>query len=221
MVDVILALDTTTEACSAPLGAGGGVVGRWERIPGGHSERILPMIEELLAEAGLPRSAVDAIAFCRGPGSFTGVRIGTGVAQGLALALDRPLLPVSTLATLAAGAIRRDGADRVIAAIDARMGQVYVGAFRRDSAGLAAPADQERVAAPATVALPDAGTWLGVGTGFGAYADLLGGRCRVLDGERLPDARDALPLALDLLARGGAVGPEAAVPVYLRDRVAG
>lgn len=221
MVEMILALDTTTEACSAALAAGGETLGRWERIPGGHSGRILPMIEELLAESGSPRRAIDAIAFCRGPGSFTGVRIGTGVAQGLGLALGCPLLPVSTLATLAAGALRRDRVDRVIAAVDARMGEVYVGAFRRGAAGLAVAADAERVAAPGAIALPDDASWAGVGTGFGAHPQLLEGRCRVLDGQRLPDARDALPLARDMLARGGAVGPEAALPIYLRDRVTG
>jgi tRNA threonylcarbamoyladenosine biosynthesis protein TsaB len=221
MGERILALDATTEACSVALSSGATVVRRWEYLPGGHSARILEMVEEVLAEAGAPRSAVDAIAFCRGPGSFTGVRIAAGVAQGLALALERPLLPVSTLATLAMGALRRDGAERVIAALDARMGEVYVGAFRREAA-LPAPLDTERVAPSESVTVPDAGAeWVGVGTGFGAYPQMLEGVCRLRDGERLPDAQDILPLAGELLARGGAVGPEAALPVYLRDRVTG
>jgi tRNA threonylcarbamoyladenosine biosynthesis protein TsaB len=221
MAERIIALDATTEACSVALASAGRVVRRWEYLPGGHSARILEMVEEVFAEAGESRSAVDAIAFCRGPGSFTGVRIAAGVAQGLALALDRPLLPVSTLATLAMGALRRDGAGRVIAALDARMGEVYVGAFRSEAA-LPVALDVERVAAPESVTVPEAGAeWVGVGTGFGAYPQLLEGVCRLRDGERLPDAQDILPLARDMLARGGAVGPEAALPVYLRDRVTG
>jgi tRNA threonylcarbamoyladenosine biosynthesis protein TsaB len=109
----------------------------------------------------------------------------------------------------------------VIAALDARMGEVYVGAFRSEAA-LPVALDVERVAAPESVTVPEAGTeWVGVGTGFGAYPQLLEGLCRLRDGERLPDAQDILPLARDMLARGGAVGPEAALPVYLRDRVTG
>ncbi len=222
MSTVLLALDTTTDACSAAVAVGAERFARRELSPNRHSARILPLIEEVLAAAGIGRGAIDAIAFCRGPGPFTGVRIAAGVAQGLGLALDRPLLPVSTLATLAMGAFRRDGADRVLTAIDARMDEVYAGAFRRDAAGLPALVGAERVCAPEALAIPEAGRWFGAGSGSGASADRPAGTLAPLaapDPARLPEALDILPIALAALDRGEAVAPEAAVPVYLRDRV--
>ena len=117
----LLALDTATEACSVALLHAGKVISHYEVIPRLHAQRLLPMIQTLLAEAGITLSAVDALAFGRGPGAFTGVRIAVGVVQGLAFALQRPVLPVSTLATIAQRAHREHGAEQVAVAVDARM----------------------------------------------------------------------------------------------------
>ena len=128
----LLALDTATEACSVALLHDGRVLSHYEVIPRMHAQRLLPMIKDLLAEAGVALSAVDGIAFGRGPGAFTGVRIAIGVVQGLAFALERPVLPVSTLAVLAQRALREQGAQQVAAAIDARMDEVYWGCYRAE-----------------------------------------------------------------------------------------
>lgn len=221
-VPVILALDATTEACSVALAVGDRSYGDWRHLPRGHSAALLPMLQGVLAEAGLARSAVDAIAFCAGPGAFTGVRIAIGVAQGLGLALDRPLVALSTLRVLAAGTLPGAPAGTgVLVATDARMGEVYTGAFRRDDRGLPDCAE-ERLCPPEAVALPP-GHWVGAGSGFAAYPEQLGTRLGpalvAVEAQRLPDARDALPLARVAWAAGEAVAAEHAAPVYLRDRV--
>lgn len=140
----LLAFETATEACSVAVWNDGEVLERYELAPRRHAELALPWADALLAEAGVAKSQLDAIAVGRGPGAFTGVRLAVGIAQGIALALDRPVLPVSTLAALA----MRAGAGRVVAAIDARMGEVYVGAFQRDGDSMVA-LDAERVPSPA------------------------------------------------------------------------
>lgn len=221
----ILALDTTTEACSVALAVGAAVTHRWERLPRGHAAHILPMLEAVLAEAGCPLAAVDAIAFCRGPGSFTGVRIAAGVVQGLAYGIDRPVVPVSTLAAIAQGALRERGAERVLTAVDARMGEVYWAGFERDEGGLMTSTLPECVAAPCRAPLPAGGGWHGCGTGFAAHGETLSRRLGqgLMDTEpdRLPDALDCLAFAHRALSRGETVSAFEAVPVYLRDRVAG
>lgn len=222
---VILALDATTEACSVAVAVGDRVHGEWRHLPRGHAAALLPMLETLLVEAGIARSAIDAIAFCAGPGAFTGVRIAIGVAQGLGFALDRPLVPLSTLRVLAAGALATAPADAgVLVATDARMGEVYSGAFRRDPSGLPQVVAAERLCPPEAVAVPP-GRWIGAGSGFAAHPERLAGRLQraliAVEAQRLPDARDALPLARAAYAAGATVTAEHAAPVYLRDRVAG
>jgi tRNA threonylcarbamoyladenosine biosynthesis protein TsaB len=140
---IILALDTSTEACSVALWADGAVTERFE-LGSQHSERILPMTQEALAEAGVALTQIDAVAFGRGPGSFTGLRICAGVAQGLAFGADVPVLPVSSLAALAQG-IEAPG---VLAAFDARMDQLYWGAYVRNARGLVELSGAEKVLAP-------------------------------------------------------------------------
>lgn len=221
----LLALDTSTEACSAALAHGGERIERYAVMPRGHAEHVLGMVHELLAEAGLALSAVDALAFGRGPGSFTGVRIGAGVAQGLAYAADLPVAPLSTLQLLAQGAYRRHGAERVLAALDARMGEVYWGAFVLGAEGCLEPVGDEAVLAPQAVRGPAAGAWSGAGTGWGQYAEALSARCTAhldrIEGEALPRALDALPQAALLHGAGRLVSAQQALPVYLRDRVTG
>ncbi len=131
----ILAIDTATEACSVALWNNGEVQALFELCPREHTQRILPMVQQILASSGLSLQQLDALAFGRGPGSFTGVRIGIGIGQGLALGANLPMIGVSTLQTMAQGAFRLTGATRVLAAIDARMGEVYWGEFERNAEG--------------------------------------------------------------------------------------
>ncbi|MDC6625484.1 tRNA (adenosine(37)-N6)-threonylcarbamoyltransferase complex dimerization subunit type 1 TsaB, partial [Leclercia adecarboxylata] len=160
-----------TEACSVALLHDGRVLSHYEVIPRLHAQRLLPMVQTLLGEAGVALSAVDAIAFGRGPGAFTGVRIAIGVVQGLAFALQRPVLPVSTLATIAQRTWREHGAAQVATAIDARMDEVYWGCYR-EQAGEMQLVGCEAVLPPEQAVLPrDAGDdWFGAGTGWG-YAE--------------------------------------------------
>lgn len=225
----LLAIDTATEACSVALIADGRVHARWQELERGHSDRILPMVQEVLAEAGLALAdlqALDALAFGRGPGAFTGVRLAASVAQGLALGAGLGVVPVSNLLALAQGALDADpGRVRVLACADARMGELYWGAFERDRDGLAVAAGDERVALPANVALPAgwaARTVAGVGRGFRAYPALgpLAGTLAAVLPDALPDARAIARLAVPCVAAGRVLPPEEALPVYLRDDVA-
>lgn len=217
----ILALDSATEACSAALFIEGEVLERFRIEPRGHARLLLPMIDELLAEAGIKPTALDALAFGRGPGSFTGLRIAAGIAQGIAYGADIPAAPVSTLATIAQSALTED-ADGVMVAIDARMQEVYWGCFvARD--GLMVETVREMVCPPRAVSLPTSGRWLALGSGWGSYADeltLAAGRLMAsVDAERLPHARDMLPFALVAMEAGQVLSAEAIAPVYLRDQV--
>ncbi|KQQ68034.1 tRNA threonylcarbamoyladenosine biosynthesis protein TsaB [Pseudomonas sp. Leaf127] len=216
----LLALDTATEACSVALLHDGKVLSHYEVIPRLHAQKLLPMIQDLLAQAGIARSALDAIAFGRGPGAFTGVRIAIGVVQGLAFALDRPVLPVSNLAVLAQRAQREQGATQVAAAIDARMDEVYWGCYRA-TAGEMRLVGVEAVLPPEQALLPGdaSGDWFGAGTGWG-YAPRLPVSLVGMDASLLPHAQDLLSLATFAWQRGEALPADDAQPVYLRDKVA-
>ncbi|GAA3704975.1 tRNA (adenosine(37)-N6)-threonylcarbamoyltransferase complex dimerization subunit type 1 TsaB [Oceanisphaera sediminis] len=217
----ILAIDTATEACSAALWQNGELLSRYQVAPRGHTDLILPMVAELLAEGELSLNQLDGLAFGRGPGSFTGVRITLGVAQGLAYGADLPLLGVSNLQALAQGAYRACGGEQVLAAIDARMGEIYVGAYRLEQ-GLMVGTDEEQVLAPAQFleSSADSARWpLGVGSAFVTYAELMSRveeRCEAVP---FPEARDLLPQALELWQAGLGVAAADARPVYLRDKV--
>ncbi len=219
----LLAFETATEACSVALHVDGQVLERFEIAPRRHAELSLPWAEQLLAEAGIARSQLDGIALSRGPGAFTGVRLGIAIAQGIALALDCPLLPVSTLETLALRA--PDVAPQVLACIDARMGEVYAARYRRDADGVLQLQDGERLIAPEAYGLPgDDGVWAGVGTGFGAgegvLATRLQSRLSSVDAQALPRAADVLRIAAPAMLRGEGIAPERVQPAYLRDNVA-
>lgn len=219
-MSTLLALDTATEACSVALLHDGKVTSHYEVIPRLHAQKLLPMIKELLAQAGVELSAVEAIAFGRGPGAFTGVRIAIGVVQGLAFALERPVLPISNLAALAQRAYREHGATQVASAIDARMDEVYWGCYR-EQAGEMRLQGVEAVVPPEAAALPGdaSGDWFGAGTGWG-YAERLSVKPTALDAGMLPHAEDLLTLARFAWARGEAIRADDAQPVYLRDKVA-
>ena len=215
----LLAFETATEACSVAVYVDGDVHARFVVAPRRHAELVLPWADALLADAGITRAQLDAIAVGRGPGAFTGVRLAIAIAQGIALALDRPVLPVSTLAALA----MRAGGERRIAAIDARMGEVYLGLFARDGDGLRA-LGPETVVAPADAPLPAGDGWCGVGTGFAAVdaalVKRLGACLQAADATALPHAADVAWLAAQAYGRGEAVSPEKAEPAYLRNHVA-
>jgi tRNA threonylcarbamoyladenosine biosynthesis protein TsaB len=221
----LLALDTATELCSAALWLDGALIAREAMRERGHSELILPMIDELLREAGVGLRQLDAIAFGRGPGAFTGVRLAAGVAQGLAFAAELPLLPVSDLRALAAQALAAAGAPRyALVCQDARMHEVYWGCFEC-SGETVLPLGTEAVAAPEYVVLPpawEASAVRGVGSGFGAYAEGLARVATRLSGV-FPDLRPRAREIAWLAARDGlasAIPPDQAQPVYLRDDVA-
>ncbi len=213
----LLAIESATEFCSVALSLGGRVIDRCQHAPREHAGLLIPWTRELLADAGIGYAALDGIAVTRGPGGFTSLRIGLGVAQGLALAHDLPLYPVSTLAVCAwAG---REHGDRLLVALDARMGEVYAAGYRYDGtqlhAGLA-----EQVVAPDRISQPPAGSWQGLGSGFGVHAAVLEARL----GPCLAGVHPLVhPNARALLALAGQASPQPAadlVPVYLRDRVA-
>ena len=218
----LLALETSTESCSVALSRNGELISRSELAPRRHAELLLPMCDEVLADAGISRHQLDAIAVGRGPGAFTGVRLAISAAQGMALALDLPVIPVSSLAALALDA--PVDAHPILAVIDARMGEIYAGAFERDSDGLVNLIDAETVGSAALLSLPRSGPWNVIGTGWDSYRDALLARMKVppasTDGQRYPQASAVARLAIRELAYGHALAPEFAMPTYLRDKVA-
>ncbi|EKY3243234.1 tRNA (adenosine(37)-N6)-threonylcarbamoyltransferase complex dimerization subunit type 1 TsaB [Cronobacter dublinensis] len=221
----ILAIDTATEACSVALWDNGKTSALFELCPREHTQRILPMVSEILTASGVALTSMDALAFGRGPGSFTGVRIGIGIAQGLALGAELPMVGVSTLMTMAQGAWRVCGATRVLAAIDARMGEVYWAEYQRDAQGVWHGEETEAVLKPQAVAerlKTLSGAWATVGTGWQAWPDLASESGLTLtDGQvTLPAAEDMLPLACGLFEQQHVVAVEHAEPVYLRNEVA-
>lgn len=217
----ILALDTAAEACSVALLADGQVIERVETAPRRHAASLLPMAEACLAEASFELGALDAVAFGRGPGSFTGLRIATGVAQGIAFGAELPVLPVSNLAAGAAAAWRRHGWRRVLVAFDARMDELYAAAFELSDTGLPCAVSDEALLAPSALVLPAGGDWCGAGSAFTAWPALAGALAlAAVDAGLSPTARDLLGPAAAALARGEGVAAEEALPVYLRERVA-
>lgn len=221
----ILALDTATENCSVALLVNDQIYVRSEVAPRDHTKKILPMVDEVLKEAEITLAELDALAFGRGPGSFTGVRIGIGIAQGLAFGADLPMIGVSTLQAMAQGSYRKHGVSHVACAIDARMSEVYWGRFSRQEDGTWMATDAECVIPPAVLAensQSDEQRWLTAGTGWEAYQEALAElKFEVAAGEVLfPDAEDIVALAKFELEQGNTVTVEDASPVYLRDTVA-
>jgi len=226
----ILALDTATENCSAALWVDGSLLQREVEAPRGHADLILTMIDELLAESATALTGLDAIAFGRGPGSFTGVRLAASVTQGLAFGADLPVVPISDLRAVAQRASSSLGATALphtLVCNDARMSEVYWACFESDiGSGLMTPVGIERVSKPADVRLPD--EWAGrsvngVGRGFAAYGELAGNLAQALgtvDSSILPGAAEIASLAVAEVRAGRVLPAHEAVPVYLRDDVA-
>ena len=222
----ILALDTSTEACSAALLNDQRINSSYVEFERGHAEHILPMIDALLADAKLRLVDLDAIAFGRGPGGFTGVRLAASVTQGLAFGSGKPVLPVSDLRAVAQQVLDSDPAVRtVVVCNDARMQEVYWGVFVRAESGLAELLGVEHVSKPSAVTIPpDVPMPVhGAGRGFRAYSDLterLSQSLAAIHETLLPRALEILRIAAGDLEAGRAKPADQALPVYVRDDVA-
>lgn len=222
----ILAIETATEACSAALLLEGDIIEEYKLAPRRHTHLILPMMDGLLDQAGISLKQLDALAFGRGPGAFTGVRIAAGVIQGAAFGAELPVVPVSTLAALAQQGLDDADDPLIYTALDARMDEVYWGVYRRGEDGLAESMIQESVDAAAQVEFQEDTADLGVGLGMGwqRYHDellqRLGQRVSRIEAERYPKAAEIARLAVKGFKCGQAVSAEQALPVYLRDNVA-
>ncbi len=215
----VLAIDTATERCSVALQLDGQVLERSQETPRGHADLVLPMVAELLAEAGMSLVQLDGIAYGRGPGGFTGVRIAVSVVQGLAFALDLPTVGISNLAAVAQQVAQP--AQRVLVCMDARMEEIYCALFERAvDATLVVAVGPERVIRPAALER-HAGVAQVVGTGLSAYQALAAAWQGVPQRPGvLPHARDIALLAVPQLAAGQGVPAAEAQPVYVRDQVA-
>lgn len=225
----ILAIDTATEACSAALYIEGetvnnGITSQYQLAPREHSRLILKMIDELLAQADLSISDIDAIAFGRGPGSFMGLRIAAGVVQGIAFAQDIPVIPVSTLKAIAHVAYEQAGSNKILVAIDARMDEVYWAKYCLDDQSWSLEGE-EQVISPDKLDLSDqADGWTGAGTGWASYADRLlsdsSYKPQAVLEDCFPSAEVIAKLAVQEFRAGNMVPAAQAIPVYLRNDVA-
>lgn len=214
-----LALETSTEHCSVALWRGGGVTSRCELAVQKHSEMVIAMVDALLKDAGFTIRDMGGIVFGKGPGSFTGVRIACGVAQGLALGIDRKVVGICTLEALA----EASGKNKVIAALDARMGELYLAAYEKTDGGWMTVAEPCLCKADDAPAVAGEG-WFGVGSGFAVSGDALqaryGNQLSGMDAQAIPLASAVARLAAGEFAKGNAVDAAEALPFYLRDKVA-
>ncbi|MFC5481001.1 tRNA (adenosine(37)-N6)-threonylcarbamoyltransferase complex dimerization subunit type 1 TsaB [Massilia suwonensis] len=217
---IILAIETSSELASCALLSGDTVLSRESGGVRTHSQSVLPMVQELLREAGVRLGDVDAIAFGAGPGSFTGVRTACGVAQGLAFGAELPVLPLVTLEAMAEACRAASGATEVLAVLDARMNEVYWAQYRFDGAWqtVIAPA----LSSPETVAPEMVAGLAACGNGFAAYPDAFIGKdfAQQLDAAIVPHARDLARIGAAAFAAGQAVPAAQAQPLYLRNKVA-
>ncbi len=219
----ILAIETATEACSAALLIDNEVTERFQVAPREHGDLILRMVDELLQEAGVSLAQLDALAFGRGPGSFTGVRMATGVVQGLAFSANLPVAAVSTLSAVAQQVVAEAEGKTIYCALDARMGEVYWCEYEVVGRHLHAVAS-EQVIAPQSLQVEPAIAAIGIGHGWDTYKNELSeivqvGQLNILP-KALPRAREVVQLARNMVEKGQLVSAENALPVYLRDNVA-
>ena len=219
----LLAIDTTESGCSAALHIDGENHGIFELAPRKHSELILPMIDRVLSDADVSQKQLDAVAFCRGPGSFTGVRIAAAVAQGLAVAQNLPIVAVSSLTALAQGCYRRLGKTQVLAGLDARMSEVYWSACELRE-GVMQEIDNEVVSRIEHLSPTQGDQWWGVGSAWDEFEpelqDQFAGQVQGVDKGQTIDALDVAALAAVAYENGEIVSIDQAVPIYLRDDVA-
>ena len=226
----LLALDTATEACSVALLRGGEKTHLAQFAQREHTKHILPMVDKILTQAGITLHQVDALVFGRGPGSFTGVRIAAGIAQGLAFGADLPVIPVSNLAAMAQAAYVQYQAENVLTAIDARMNEVYFAQWQaqkvRSDFGEFLdwqPMIAEQVCRPSNVieqvARQHHENAVLVGTGWAAYPELSDANLGKATEITLPSALYILDLALPKWFAGETISPLEIEPIYLRNEV--
>ncbi len=219
---MLLAIDTSTHACSVAIAFKDTVEQEFSDEPRSHTRLLLPMVDQVLAAAGCELSQLDAIAYGAGPGSFTGLRIGMGVVQGLAFGANVPVIPVSTLQVMAQGAVRKfnlRGGETLLPALDARMEEIYWGVYRAKAGG-AEEVVPDALTAPEKVAAELQGSGIDVGVGEGwQYADQFPVKAVRTDSGLVPEARDVAVVAQSLLQSGKAVPVEQARLRYLRDKV--
>ena len=219
----LLAVETSTEACSAALFIDGEILERFEITPREHTKRILPMIDELMAQAQLKPQQLDSIAFGCGPGSFTGVRIATGITHGIAFGADLPVVPVSTLAAIAQDFFNQHPENIAFTGMDARMGEIFWGVYQKNAQGFACLMNEEAVTPVANVLFPHY-SGVGIGSAWKVYQqpllDRLGTLVQGFKPDLLPRASAIAQLGVQGFKSGKAVSVENAQPVYLRDKVA-
>jgi len=219
----ILSIDTSTDALSVALGSGDDVLVDHQIAPQQHATLLLPIVDKLLGDAGLGMTDLDGIVYGRGPGSFTGVRIASAVAQGLAMGADIGVFGVSSLLATAQACHEQTGADRVIAVFDARMQEVYWGLYQQEDNALMQLMGEERVCAASDVPM-DSSIEVITGAGAERYRDILDTKATsaklVFRSDRWPMAVDLLALAEPRFHAGNTTAPEDAMPVYLRNKVA-
>ena len=217
----LLALDTSTEACSCALWNNGEIQYQTQIAPRQHADLILTMADDLLKQADLKPAQLDGIAFGRGPGSFTGLRIACGVAQGMALGIDVPVAPISSLAALAQASYEHTQNPHILACIDARMEEVYWGCYQLEQ-GLMQLQGEEHVAPVSAISVDEHISWFGAGSGWQAYeADIKQALPHIqhYQADLYPQARAILPLAIHAFEQQQVVSAEQALPIYLRNKV--
>jgi len=217
----ILAIDTSTDACSAALLSDYKIRDRFVIAPSAHTKFILPMVDELLSEAQLDCSQLDAIAFGCGPGSFTGVRLVASIAQGFAFAANLPVIGISTLRALAQEIFMEFKSSQVLVAQDARMQEIYWGEYRVDSVGIMQPIISDKLIKPHEAEVISREGFVGVGGGFSVYSDLFAKNCNMhIYAKQYVQSKYIVQLAADDFAKGVKVSVDKALPVYLREKVA-
>jgi tRNA threonylcarbamoyladenosine biosynthesis protein TsaB len=220
-VKQLLAIETSSEVCSVALSVNGETRARHQQAPLRHAELLLPSVRSLLDEAGTGLSELDGIVFGRGPGSFTSLRIGIGVVQGLAWGADLPVIPLSSLASVACQ-VSNPGTRTILVAMDARMSEVFHGSFQMDPNGVLTTLSSERVEAPGNVTADEPENTIGAGNGFDRYDELKrsGQTLAAVESELLPSATALLYLAEQWLLVNDPLPPAEAQPVYVRNHVA-
>ncbi|MFT3742018.1 MAG: tRNA (adenosine(37)-N6)-threonylcarbamoyltransferase complex dimerization subunit type 1 TsaB [Gammaproteobacteria bacterium] len=215
MTQTLLAIETATDACSVALSDGSSITMDFRLAPRQHATLLLPMIQGLLAEAGKTLTQLDAIAFSRGPGSFTGIRLAASIVQGLAFGADLPVIPVPTLQVLAQGGIRELGLSQILSLLDAQVGQLYWGLYQADAKGLAEPIVLEQRTTPDALTLPP-GHWTILGNGWEKHTAQLPHEMALLPKHLYhPQAYDVALLGIKLLKSGQYYPAESAIPEYL------
>jgi len=220
----LLAIETSSEACSVALHSNGETREFFEQAPMRHAELLLPAVQSLLDTAGLPLASLDAIAFGRGPGSFTSLRIGIGVVQGLAWGVDLPVVPISSLAAVAqqAAAVASAEITGICVAMDARMQEVYTGNFQRQENGFVMASNEERVCSPDLISIPGDEPFITAGNGFERFEELQLSAAKASEyhPDIWPRAETICKLALKWLESNEPLSAGLAQPVYVRNNVA-